>query len=257
MNYWVRESIEIANGPGYLDRLQEVYPVTIMPRRSLSAEKRKIIEEAFELKDDLRLITELLRLKKFPIKDPYAAFLRKNQKFIEYNPETVKRISERISSMGLEKMFEGIEEAVEFNRTIGPLFRRWLPKLGYPMLDLHGFERFDKGIAILDASPEELRRFANQRVGANLEKRPDILAKNNGRYVIGEAKFLTDVGGHQNTQLLDALDLLRSRSGRVKRVAILDGVVWIRSKNKMHHAVVESNEDVFSALLLSDYLKNL
>jgi len=257
MNYWVKESIKIANGPGYLDRLQAVYPVTIAPRRSLTAEKRKILKEAFNFKDDNRLIMELVKLKKFPIKDPYVAFLRKNQKFIDYNPRTIKRICEHIRLIGFEKMLEGIEEAIEFNRTIGPLFRKWLAKLKYPILEAGQFERYEKGIAILNGSPDELKRFANEILRANLEKRPDIVAKNNGRHVIGEAKFLTDFGGHQNTQLMDALDLLRSRSGKVKRVAILDGVVCIKVNNKMHQAVIEANEDVFSALLLLEYLGNL
>jgi hypothetical protein len=154
-------------------------------------------------------------------------------------------------------MLEGIEEAIEFNRTIGPLFRKWLPTLQYPVLKSDRFEKYEKNISILDGTPDELKKFANEKLGANLEKRPDLVAKNKGRYVIGEAKFLTDLGGHQNTQLLDALELLRSRSGKVKRIAILDGVVWIKSRNKMHEAVVECNEDVFSALLMAEYLDNL
>ena len=33
----------------------------------------------------------------------------------------------------------------------------------------------------------------------------DFFAKLNETYIIGEAKFLTEMGGHQNNQLLDAL----------------------------------------------------
>lgn len=257
MNSWVKESIEIANSHGYLDQLGEVYPVTVGAKRHLSAENRNLLQEAFESEDDFSLLKELLKLKKFPIKDPHVAFLRKDEKFIRYNPKTIKRICKQIRSMGFDKMLEGIEEAKEFNRTIGPLFRKWLPKLGYPILSERDFQSYTKGIAILDGSPDELRRFANEIINANLEKRPDLVAKNQGRYVVGEAKFLTDLGGHQNTQLQDALELLRSRSGRVKRVAILDGVIWIKGNNKMHQSVCAANEDAFTALLLKDYLENL
>lgn len=31
---------------------------------------------------------------------------------------------------------------------------------------------------------------------------------NNGKYVIGEAKFLTDFGGHQNAQFNDAISMI-------------------------------------------------
>jgi hypothetical protein len=70
MNYWVKETIKLANGPGYLDRLQEVYPVTVAPQRELSSEKRRKIEEAFEHNDDIGLIKEHLpsdlRVKSLP-----------------------------------------------------------------------------------------------------------------------------------------------------------------------------------------------
>ena len=52
-------------------------------------------------------------------------------------------------------------------------------------------------------------------------------------FVIGEAKFLSDEGGHQNAQLKDALHLLTSNEFknngkfRVIRIAILDGVCWL------------------------------
>ena len=56
----------------------------------------------------------------------------------------------------------------------------------------------------------------------------------NGKYVIGEAKFLTDRGGHQNAQLNDALATISSDANAVK-VAILDGVCYIEKKNKMYN----------------------
>ena len=53
---------------------------------------------------------------------------------------------------------------------------------------------------------------------------------------MGEAKFLTDFGGHQNAQFDDALSTMRTKLERSKYkvllISILDGVLYIKSKNK-------------------------
>ncbi|MDI6788906.1 MAG: restriction endonuclease, partial [Planctomycetota bacterium] len=66
MNEWIQKSIKIANSPGYLDKLQAVYPVTIESERPLPQEIKTQLKEAFERKDNLRLIKTLLALDKFP-----------------------------------------------------------------------------------------------------------------------------------------------------------------------------------------------
>jgi hypothetical protein len=93
-----------------------------------------------------------------------------------------------------------------------------------------------------------------------------INTKPDTTYVIGEAKFLTDEGGHQNAQLKDALHLITSSafqnngSNNVIRVAILDGVCWINSKNtKMQIDIrgLNDNEIAISALLLDEFFHSL
>ncbi|GAG92539.1 unnamed protein product, partial [marine sediment metagenome] len=75
--------------------------------------------------------------------------------------------------------------------------------------------------------------------------------------VLGEAKFLTDSGGHQNAQFADALNLLRGKECNAMRIAILDGVVWIKDSTKMYRTVCQLEEVALSALFLKDFLEEL
>lgn len=256
MNQWVEKSIAIANSPGYLDRLHEIYTVTLEAERKLPTAIKDELGNAYNQQDELRLVKTLLRLEKFPIKDPYVAFLRKRAFFLDYNPQTVDRIAQRLISMGFDAMVKGTEEPKEFNRQIGTLFKRWLPQLGYPLLPEAMFGRY-QGIALLQGTNGELMDYANRVLGCNLSKGPDLVAKAARNHIVGEAKFLTDSGGRQNAQFEDALRLLRGREGNAIRNAILDGVVWIKDKIKMYRAVCELQEVALSALLLKDFLESL
>ena len=256
MNKWVQKSIEIANAPGYLDKLSEVYPVTLEARRVLPNEIKSQLKDAYNGRDRVKLIRALLRLDKFPIKDPYIAFLRKKREFVDYNPETVARVAETLFSMSFEELIQGCEEPKEFNRQIGTLFRKWLLKLGYPFLPEEEFSKH-KGIAFLSGGNGEKMDYANRVLGCNLSKGLDLLAKAGGNYIIGEAKFLTDIGGHQNAQFQDAMRLLGSSEGAAVRIAVLDGVVWIKSRAKMYKRTCEVEGVILSALLLKEFLESL
>jgi len=257
MNLWIKKSIELANAHGYLDKLHGVYPVTTALARALSSETKEELKDAFQKKDKLRLLETLLSLDKFPIKDPYVAFLRRNKgQFIEKNPQTVQRIANKILSMEFDEVIGGVEEPKEFNRQIGTLFRKWLPKLPYPLLDRTKFEKYS-GIALLQGSDAELMEYANTALKCNLQKAPDLLAKSGRTLVLGEAKFLTSSGGHQNAQFQDALTLLRGKDGNALRIAILDGVVWIQGKTKMFKTICQLKETALTALLLNEFLKDL
>ena len=87
----------------------------------------------------------------------------------------------------------------------------------------------------------------------------DFIARFGGKYVIGEAKFLTDFGGHQNAQLSDALSTLTTPGVKAIKIAVLDGVVYIKGKNKMFKQITEdySTENIMSALVLKDFLRSL
>ena len=94
-------------------------------------------------------------------------------------------------------------------------------------------------------------------LGCNLDKGIDLLAKAGNNYIIGEAKFITDYGQGQNNQVENALKLLWSKEGKAVRIAVLDGVVWIKGGTKMFRAVSGLNEVALSALLLKEFLESL
>ena len=110
MNKWIQKSIEIANAPGYLDRLSEVYPVTREAKRVLPSEIKAQLKDAYDERDGVGLVRALLKLDKFPIKDPYVAFLRRGDIFLAYNPDVVGRLAETLFSMSFDELISGCEE---------------------------------------------------------------------------------------------------------------------------------------------------
>ncbi len=262
MNEWVKKSIEMANSPGYLDKLYEVYPVTYEHERTLSKEKISELRQLYEGKKDIELLYALLDLPKFPLNDPYIAFLRRKKDSIQNNPETVKRITLRIREMGFDNIVNALKQPKEFNRRMGSLFKKWIESLKDKYPDKYALvseEEIDRqGIAILRGGDKRLLEFARKRLGQNLHKAPDFLIKVGEQYVIGEAKFLTDYGGHQNAQLQDALrSLNQDGNDRIHYVAILDGVVWIRNSGKMYDAISRLEKPAFTALLLDDFISKI
>ena len=258
MNIWVERSVALANETDYLDRLEEIYPVPINPIRTVSDETKNILRTAYDGKDDRMLLKLLLESDKFPIKDTYVAFLRKKKgTFIDLNPKTVQRIAQRIRSIPFEEVIEGIEEPKEANRQMGEMFGTWVPKIGLPLLKLDDFKKFGGRIAILNENDNVLRRFADDVLGCALEKNPDFIAKAFEKYIVGEAKFLTDSGGHQINQFRDALTLLNGQKGAAIRIAILDGVVWIRGRSDMYKTILKQSNNALSALLLKDFLNSI
>lgn len=87
----------------------------------------------------------------------------------------------------------------------------------------------------------------------------DFVGRFSGKYVIGEAKFLSDFGGHQDAQLEDAILTLIEPNVNAVKIAILDGVCWLKSQNKMYKTITEEHgeENVMSALVLRDFLYTL
>ena len=100
-------------------------------------------------------------------------------------------------------------------------------------------------------------------MGYNRNKGLDFIARVKNRLIIGEAKFLTDFGGHQNAQLNDAIDTLNtsifSNSFYIQKIAIIDGVAYIKSHNKMYNTIVTYSENavILSSILLREFLGSL
>jgi hypothetical protein len=260
MNYWSELSIQLANQRNYLDELYTVYPLAPDVVRDINATHWNNVESAFKKRDNKELIKNLLRLDLFPLKDSYVAYLRHDKASIDRNPDTVNRLCGRLYEMGLEKIWARSSEPKETNRQIGPLFKRWLDKktLGLDVLRPLAFTGTDTN-AILDGSDAELMSFAQMHLNYNGTKGLDFVARIHGKYVVGEAKFLTDFGGHQYAQLEDAKILLSNSTVKAIKVGILDGVLYIKGENKMHQYVATHTEqyNIFSSLLLREFLYSI
>ncbi len=165
MNYWTKLSIEYANQRSYLDDLFQVYPTIPEGLREIDSKIWSNIEYHFKQKDNLALITELLNLDLFPIKDSYMAYLKRDKSALERNPRTINRICGRLYEIGLNKIFEKCSEPKETNRQIGPMFKDWInnKSLGVEPVDLNDFIA-NENDAILKASDNVMAEFAKSHL---------------------------------------------------------------------------------------------
>lgn len=256
MNKHLKESIELANNFDYLDRLYAIYPISHNLRRNIPKITLDKLEYAYNSQDNLLLLKEALKLNLFPLKDSYVAFLRKDEKFIEQNPKTVDRLAGSMYELGWDKFLNNITEPKESNRQMGSAFREWIKKkpLGILPVKIDKFIK-DNSNAILDCSDDEAKNFAHNKFGYDRNKGLDFIARFNGKYIIGEAKFLTDYGGHQNAQFEDAISTLNTKVNNATTIAILDGVLFIEAKNKLFQSLNQEYKDtnIISALLLRKF----
>jgi len=260
MNRWIDLSIQYANQKSYLDDLFQIYPTIPEGIRDINEEAWDRIEAEFKKRNNEALIRELLKLELFPIKDSYVAYLKRDNSAISRNPRTINRICGRLYEMGLEKIYERCSEPKETNRQIGPMFRNWLRKnsLGITPVNLPGFIANDED-AVLDESDKIMQDFAREYLGYKHEKGLDFVARFNGQYVIGEAKFLTDFGGHQNAQFNDAIATINTKDVKAIVIAVLDGVLYIKGNNKMYRSLTikHNKSNIMSALVLREFLYQL
>lgn len=257
MNKWISLSIEYANQRSYLDDLFQVYPTIPEGIREIDQALWKEVEKSFAKKDNDLLIRQLLHLDLFPIKDSYIAYLKRDSTGIDRNPRTINRICGRLYEMGLDEIFERCSEPKETNRQIGPMFRQWLKNksLGIEPVPLNEFLSNEED-AILDAGDNAMMFFARKYLRYYHNKGLDFVGRFNKKLVIGEAKFLTDFGGHQNAQFNDAISTIEVEGVDAVKVAILDGVLYIEGKNKMFKAITEEyrNHNIMSALVFREFL---
>lgn len=263
MNVWTRKSIELANQRNYLDLLYKIYPMSMNLKRELSNIEIENIRYNFINRNSKELLNILLRQEIFPIKDSYVSYLRRDNKSIDRNPNTVERITGMLYEIGLEEIYNKITLPKETNRQIGPLFKNWIltGSIGC-YITSSKLEFLDyKGNIIFNSTDEIMKDFAIQEFGYKRNKGIDFIAKFNETIIIAEAKFLTDFGGHQNAQFDDAINTmllpLNKSRYKVKVISILDGVLYIKSNNKMYKRITEEfsdNEVIISAVLLRDYL---
>ena len=260
INPWINMSIEYASQRSYLDDLFSVYPTIPEGIRDIDQNLWRNVELNFHNRDNEKLVRYLLKMDLFPIKDSYIAYLKRDEGSISRNPRTINRISGRLYEMGLDSILNKCTEPKETNRQIGPMFRRWLNNgsLGIPLLKLNDFKNCNSD-AILDGGDKELKDFAQDKLNYNRNKGLDFVIRFKGKYIIGESKFLSDFGGHQNAQFNDAIYTVETNDVDAIMVAILDGVLYIKGNNKMYKDITTTYKsyNIMSALVFREFLYQL
>ena len=266
MNIWTQKSIELANQRNYLDLLFKVYPMSVNLKRELKERDVLEIEKSFKNKDSKKLLNILLAQDTFPIKDSYVAYLKKDKSAIDRNPNTVNRLTGMLYELGLDEIFEKMTTPKETNRQIGPLFKNWVNTgaLGCKVTDSEQEFLQCKENIVFNGSDLKMKNLASEFLGYSRNKGLDFIGKFNDTYILGEAKFLTDFGGHQNAQFEDAISTMQSTvhetKYKVKMIAILDGVLYIKKNNKVYTSITSGFSDsevILSAILLRDYLYSI
>ncbi len=257
MTFWTKLSIEYANQRSYLDDLFQIYPTIPEGIREINQNRWKEIEIAFEKQDNIELISKLLKLKKFPIKNSYVSFLRKDESSLLRNPQTVNRLAGSIYQIGLNKLYEKCTEPKETNTQMRPMFSRWLQNksLGILPINLDTFLSNNDN-AILGGTDNILYNFAKEHFGYNKDKGLDFIGRFNGKYVLGEAKFITDTGGNQDKSFVDVISTLNADFHGVISIGIVDGIPWLIDKSKYYTDITTkySKYNIMSALVLREFL---
>jgi len=260
LNGWVLKSIELFENTPYLDDLLEVYPLeTAVPNHLEQRLKRRIIL-AHQGRRTADLIDILQGEVKFPYDEPLSFLIKEVKDCKDANPQQINRIAKTLYAMTADELVVRLESAPKINQQMGPMFTNWL-RTKFELLNIEDFQRSTNGIFVLSSSEEDGKNFVNDVLNQDLRKRPDLVAKVNETYIVGEAKWIGRSGGNQNNQVRDVLDFCRDQRGDVIRIGIIDGFPWATRKinnsiinDKVNVLVQEFPYDLLSALLLEDYL---
>ena len=257
MTKYLEYSLEYASQRSYLDDLYHIYPTIPNGLREINKSVWGEVERAFTARDDLMLVKNLLKLDLFPFKDSYVGYLRTDESALERNPRTVSRLASVIYDMGITEAYKNATTPKENNRQMGPCFKQWIAKgsLGLPLKPYSSFV-WGKDDALLQASDAQMMDFAKRKLNYTRNKGLDFVARIRGKYVIGEAKFLTCEGGHQNAQFDDAISTLMTPNVNAIQIAILDGILYVPNGSKMYRRLMTdfSEKNIMSALVLREFL---
>lgn len=256
-------SLDLFEKAAYLDAIQAVHPFEATPAAPLPDGVRRSLVAAHQGRRTAELFSLLRSLDKFAYEDPVWYLLRNVHGCFDRNPAQVKRIEAALYQLTSDEMLRRIETAPDLNRQTGPMFAKWLRRT-FAMLPSGPFQASREGIWILDATEDDAMRLVGDLFDQDLRKRPHLVAKVNGTYVLGEAKWIGQPGGNQSKQVNEVLEFCRQQKGLVRRIGIVDGFPWaVRNasgaqiSNKEAVLVQEAPFDVLSALLLQEYLESL
>jgi len=258
VNKWTEKSIKIANAPGYLDNLANVYVMQMNPERPLSDDIVPQVKEAFEKKNSKGLIKLLIEnAEVFPVKDSYVGFLKAKPSAIDENPITIERIAQRLYSYGsFNAVLREAQRPKETNRQLGHSFKTWLKAQGYEYVSSYDMKQSKEGIKVLEGSDTQLASFAAKEMKMKSGKGRDFVIKVDTQYIVGEAKFLTTPGGEQTGGFNDAYSFVTGSGGNAIRVAVIDGYVWLPTSDK-YTRMINANKNIMSVLVLNDFLKSI
>lgn len=263
LNEWVAKSVELFQNTSYLDNILEVYPLEIAEPERIDPVLRRNIIRRHQARQTGDLIQLLLTIDKFPYDDPIWYMIKNTQECLDNNPRQVERIAKSLYAMTSEETVVRLESPPKLNTQIGPMFNAWL-RNKFELLSIKDFRESHDGIYILDESEEVAKNFLINELNQNIEKRPDLVAKVDEQYIIGEAKWIGQPGGNQDKQVEEVLLFCKNQRGDVLRIGIVDGFPWSLYNNrgnlinfKTAVLIQESEYDILSALLLNDYLDSL
>jgi hypothetical protein len=257
MNYWTELSIEYANQKSYLDDLFQVYPTIPDGIRDINKSVWEEIVEAYNNNDNSTLVQHLLRLEKFPFKDSYVNFLRLDPNSFARNPNTINRLAGMTFNIGLEKLYEKCSEPKETNTQMGGKFGHWINKGVLGVLPVSENEFLaNNNNAILAGGDRKLTSFAKEHFGYSKAKGLDFIGRFNGKYVIGEAKFISAIGGNQGTAFTDVITTITADIKNAIPIGIVDGIPWIKDKSPYYKAITTtySDHNILSSLVLQSFL---
>lgn len=263
LNEWVLRSIELFENTNYLDRITSVYPFHTIKATSLDYNLKRRIVMAHQSRNSIELI-QIFRneLTRFAYDEPLWYLYKNINDVEENNPNQLKRIIQSLYSLTADEIIDKLEVAPKLNTQIGPMFTNWLRE-NFNLLSIDDFTNSTEGIHILNSSEQDGKTFVNEILNQDLEKRPDLVAKVNNTYIIGEAKWVGQSGGNQEKQVKEVLKFCSNQLRNVIRIGIVDGFPWAIKNNrgnivsrKENVKIQESEYDIISALLLNDYLSS-
>lgn len=140
---------------------------------------------------------------------------------------------------------------------MGPMFSKWLQSkaLGIKPVNLDTFTNSTEN-AILGGNDAVLLQYAYQNFGYRKEKGLDFIGRFNGKYILGEAKFITDIGGNQDKSFVDIITTLNADYNGAVCIGILDGIPWLINQSKYFEYITTQYKyyNIMSSLVLRDFL---
>lgn len=256
MNNWTEKSFALAKEKGYLDRIFKIYPIEQSDSENIVEEDlKKEIKNLLDTHKPKELIKLLLTFKRFPFDEPYIGFLRHHKESLDKNPLTIKRIFERLQKINFQGIVDGINRPKSASRKMGNSFTSWLYK-NFKVLDEAQFVDSNTGIVVLHGGDRKLANFAKKYLKYDRKKGLDFVIKKDKTYIIGEAKFVSNVGGTQDKSVREVIGLIKyDTKNKFIIVGLIDGVPWVSTSalSKSLHELKE-NQHIMSALYLKDFL---